>query len=362
MLTILSILLLAQTAIFVVAQGGTTCNSTNLCPSTAPCCSDYGFCGSGTFCLGGCNPLASNSIQACMPNPVCESANYTFADLSRVLSNSTFYTGNATKYDWTVDQGQVINTNSSGGELALTLTQQNGGTRVSSTRYIHYGTVTTRLKTGRWAGVVTAFITMSSIKDEIDWEFPGNKTTQGQTNYFWEGVIPQTTAGATTGNLTDTFSTYHDYTIDWQPEQLTWSVDGNVVRTVSKSSTIDSNGVAHYPTTPARIQLSLWPAGISSMPQGTVAWAGGMIDWTNSDYQAAGHFYALVSSVNVQCTDPSPPAANVTSYVYGTNSSTDTPGIAFSTATTVNGVVGTQVTRMSLVAVAMVFLLMTIVL
>lgn len=30
---------------------------------------------------------------------------------------------------------------------------------------------------------------MSSIKDEIDWEFPGNQTTTGQTNYFWQGVI-----------------------------------------------------------------------------------------------------------------------------------------------------------------------------
>jgi hypothetical protein len=26
------------------------------------------------------------------------------------------------------------------------------------------------VKTGRWGGVVTAFITMSDIKDEIDWE------------------------------------------------------------------------------------------------------------------------------------------------------------------------------------------------
>ena len=45
------------------------------------------------------------------------------------------------------------------------------------------------VKTGRWAGVVTAFITMSDIKDEIDWEFPGKETTQGQSNYFWQGVI-----------------------------------------------------------------------------------------------------------------------------------------------------------------------------
>lgn len=45
------------------------------------------------------------------------------------------------------------------------------------------------MKTGAWDGVVTAFITMSDIKDEIDWEFPGNHTTEGQTNYFWQGLI-----------------------------------------------------------------------------------------------------------------------------------------------------------------------------
>ena len=36
---------------------------------------------------------------------------------------------------------------------------------------------------------MTAFITMSDIKDEIDWEFPGNQTTEGQSNYFWQGVV-----------------------------------------------------------------------------------------------------------------------------------------------------------------------------
>jgi len=35
-----------------------------------------------------------------------------------------------------------MNTNSSGGELAMLLTQDNGGTRLSSTRYVYYGTIT----------------------------------------------------------------------------------------------------------------------------------------------------------------------------------------------------------------------------
>ena len=45
------------------------------------------------------------------------------------------------------------------------------------------------VKTGKWGGVVTAFITMSAIRDEIDWEWPGANTTQAQTNYFWQGLV-----------------------------------------------------------------------------------------------------------------------------------------------------------------------------
>jgi hypothetical protein len=44
----------------------------------------------------------------------------------------------------------------------------------------------------------------------------------------------------------------------------------------------------------------------------------------------SGHFYALVKSVDVQCSDPTPPGVNVTSYVYGANSSALTPSVAFS--------------------------------
>lgn len=50
------------------------------------------------FCLGGCNPLASHSLDSCMPEPVCQNANHTFTDNSRILPNSTDFDGNATQY------------------------------------------------------------------------------------------------------------------------------------------------------------------------------------------------------------------------------------------------------------------------
>jgi len=189
------------------------------------------------------------------------------------------------------------------------------------------------MKTGRWDGVVTAFITMSDVKDEIDWEFPGNTTTQGQSNYFWQGVITQPNHGNISTGLTDTYSNYHDFTIDWQPDTLRWLIDGKVVRTLNKADTV-VNGVAEYPTTPARIQLSLWPAGTASSAAGTVQWSGGLINYQDPDYLAAGHFYALVSSVNITCADPTKPGAGITGYVYGANSSTNTPSVALTNATT----------------------------
>lgn len=337
------VVLLSLISFSVLVNADATCNITTLCPATAPCCSEFGFCGSTeAFCLGGCNPLYSNALDSCKPNPVCKSAVHTFADNSRVLSNASFFDGNASAYDFIVESGNIMNTNTSGGELAMLLTQANGGTRISSTRYLHYGTVTTTMKTGRWAGIVTAFIFMSDVKDEIDWEFPGNTTTQGQTNYFWQGVITQPNHGNITSDLSDTFSNYHDYTIDWQPETLTFLVDGAVVRTIKKSD-LTVNGVSQYPSTPSRIQLSIWPAGTASSAAGTVQWSGGLINYNDPDYLSAGHFYALVKSVNVTCADPTPVGAGITAYVYGANSSTDTPSVALTNATTnLNGAAGIQ--------------------
>lgn len=58
--------------------------------------------------------------------------------------NATDFDGNATHFDWSLDKGTIMNTNTSGGELGMLLTETNGGTRLSSTRYVHYGKVTAR--------------------------------------------------------------------------------------------------------------------------------------------------------------------------------------------------------------------------
>ena len=52
-----------------------------------------------------------------------------------------------------------------------------------------------------------------------------------------------------------------------------------------------------------------------------------MIDWSDPDYIAAGHFYMLVQSVTVKCADPTPPGPDVTSYIYGKNKTSEIPSI-----------------------------------
>lgn len=104
--------------------------------------------------------------------------------------------------------------------------------------------------------------------------------------------------------ISDSRQNVHTYTIDWQPDQLTWAIDGQVMRTLKKSDTWnETSNSFHYPQTPSRIQLSLWPAGLSSNGQGTIEWAGGLVNW-DSPYMQNGYYYAMVSDVNVECYNP----------------------------------------------------------
>lgn len=40
------------------------CSWSNACPSNAPCCSEFGACGAGVSCLGGCNPQFSANSRS----------------------------------------------------------------------------------------------------------------------------------------------------------------------------------------------------------------------------------------------------------------------------------------------------------
>ena len=130
------------------------------------------------FCLGGCNPLASYKLTSCRPAPVCRDAQVLPSRLRKsaiflihrcsipfpttLVSSPTSHSTTVmlvltvsrrssafsvvsyhrlSRADWVVEKGNIMNT---GSDLGMLLTRQNGGTRLSSTRYVHYGTITAR--------------------------------------------------------------------------------------------------------------------------------------------------------------------------------------------------------------------------
>lgn len=102
----------------------------------------------------------------------------------------------------------------------------------------------------------------------------------------------------------DTRQNTHQYTIDWQPDYISWSIDGEILRTKYRNETYnETTAQYHFPQSPSRIQISLWPAGLQSNGEGTVDWAGGLVDW-DSPYMSNGYYYASISDVSLDCYDP----------------------------------------------------------
>ncbi|KAF2010659.1 glycoside hydrolase family 16 protein [Aaosphaeria arxii CBS 175.79] len=269
------------------------------CPKDAPCTSLYGDCGVGAFCLGGCDPTMSYSMKSCVPNPVCKSGKYDLTSLNDIQSIDK-YLGDNSKVNWQ-SQGKPIVYGESD-SILLTMAEGTSGTLLASTFYVWYGKICATMSTSQGRGVVTAFIMMSDVKDEIDFEWVGVDLETAQSNFYSQGVTTYTNAkNLTVGN---TVEKLHEYCIDWQPDTLKWSVDGEEMRTLNRKDTW--NGTANrfdYPQTPSRVMLSLWPAGLATNEKGTRDWAGGEIDW-NSPYMQNGYYLARVKQVTVDCYDP----------------------------------------------------------
>lgn len=288
-----------------------TCGPNKLCPAETPCCSAYGQCGVGAYCLGGCDPKFSFSLKSCVPAPVCKSQNYKFDSLDNVQAIDE-YLGDRSKADWVSSGKPAIYKDG----LLMTMAQDTVGTLIASVPYTWYGKMSAKMTTSQGKGVVTAFIMMSDVKDEIDFEWIGVDLENAQSNYYSQGVTVYTNSkNLSTSN---TAMNEHEYTIDWSPEQISWAIDGQEMRVVKKSDTWNATSNRFdYPQTPSRVMFSLWPAGLPSNAEGTINWAGGVIDW-NSPYMQNGYYYARVSEVNIECYDP-PPGANVQgdkSYIY----------------------------------------------
>lgn len=149
------------------------------------------------------------------------------------------------------------NTSFDGGVLNLTIDKDHSGKyNYSGAEYrtadtYHYGYYETSMQAIKNDGVVSSFFTYTGPSednpwDEIDIEVLGKDTTKVQFNYYTNGV----------GNHEymydlgfDASEGFHTYGFDWQPDHITWYVDGKEVYTAYNN----------IPSTSGRIMMNVWP-------------------------------------------------------------------------------------------------------
>lgn len=307
---------LAATLFAAAAVADTlSCSADSHCPEDFPCCSNEGTCGTGSYCLGPCDPRYSFNSSSCMPAPACKAGTYT--PRAADMMNQTDYLGNTSVTDF-IYYGEIEDQDDS---VIIKMPAHSVGGVISSTFYLWYGKVSFKFKTSHNAGVVSAAILFSQVQDEIDYEFVGSELEVAETNFYFEGTQNYTNSVKTAAS--DTYANWHTYEIDWSEDSVTWSIDGVSVRTLNKADTYnDTSKVYDFPQTPSRLQFSIWPAGDPTKnAPGTVEWAGGDIDWNAKDFSDPGYLFVALDTIDVVCYDP-PSDAQVkgnTSYIYDGN-------------------------------------------
>lgn len=149
------------------------------------------------------------------------------------------------------------NTSFDGGVLNLRIDKDYSGkynysgAEYRTSDFYHYGYYETSMQAIKNNGVVSSFFTYTGPSednpwDEIDIEILGKDTTKAQFNYYTNGV----------GNHEfmydlgfDASEGFHTYGFDWQPDHITWYVDGKPVYTANNN----------IPSTPGRIMMNVWP-------------------------------------------------------------------------------------------------------
>ena len=102
------------------------------------------------------------------------------------------------------------------------------------------------MKAAKASGVISSFFTYTGRPwDEIDIEFLGDDTTRVQFNYYTRGVGGHEYVYDLGFDASEAF---HEYAFDWQPDSITWYVDGRAVYRATKN----------IPSTAGQIMVNIW--------------------------------------------------------------------------------------------------------
>ena len=149
------------------------------------------------------------------------------------------------------------NTSLNEGFLKLTIDKDStgkyaySGAEYRTADHYGYGYYETSMQAIKNPGVVSSFFTYTGESeknpwDEIDIEVLGKDTTKVQFNYYTNSVGKHEFMYDLGFDASEGF---HTYGFDWQPDHITWYVDGKAVYTATEN----------IPVTPGRIMMNTWP-------------------------------------------------------------------------------------------------------
>ncbi|KAH8898723.1 concanavalin A-like lectin/glucanase [Thozetella sp. PMI_491] len=244
--------------------------------------------------------------ETCDENPAFGGdASFDFSSVSTIHDLESF---------WKVDDGvkyknETLKLGENGGNFVIYTTTD--APTLTTNNYIFFGKVEVTLQAAPGQGIISSVVLMSDDLDEIDWEFVGTHNYIAETNFYYQGT-ENYTHGLKVNTSYDITQGIHTYTIDWTPDYITFSIDNNLVRTVTPADAAD-NG-KQWPQTPAQVKLGTWIGGLPGKSHWTIEWAGGEVDWVGAPYTA---IYK-----DIKITDYGGGYSGATKYSYGDGSGT----------------------------------------
>ena len=237
-----------------------------------------------------CDPTKATD---CKPDTALGVSNYTINFKNNMMSDRV----------WNTTAG-TVNYGDDGAEF--TINAKGDSPTVKSRFYIFFGQLEVIMKAAPGQGVVSSIVLLSDALDEIDWEWIGGNTTHVQTNFFAKGKPDF--KNAIWCEVDNPQDNWHNYTVNWQSDKIDWYIDTQLVRTLTFD---EASGGKAFPQTPSDVRLGIWAGGDPGNPNGTIEWAGGVIDYNKGPYTQT------IKSVRV--TDQH---LGSTQYLYGDQSGT----------------------------------------
>lgn len=184
--------------------------------------------------------------------------NFETLDQSRWYVSDGWSNGAHQNCTWSTDQAKA-----SGGNLQVGFAPVPKGERqyrcgeIQTRTAYGFGTFEARLKTPAGSGLNAAFFTyigpqQGKPHDEIDFEILLKDTGHVDTTTFVKGVSGdgQIGAGQSHALPRPSDSDFITYAVTWEPNQVRYYIDGELVRTIDDPKMVPSN--------PQRIFFSLW--------------------------------------------------------------------------------------------------------